>query len=103
MGEKCRGVLQKAEGMRPERNRRKYSVDLDEGPGGKRGRADAAKTRGVSAATVCGASGQHAVEGLEVVLSGKKRGAAPVPPRVTGESGGKTAALRRGEAPEVYT
>jgi hypothetical protein len=72
-----------------------------------------ARAGGVSAAAVCDASGQHTVERLDAVLSGKKRGArrpsrqasqggrredgGPLTRRSAGRSGAKGVAVVGGE------
>jgi transposase len=75
-------------------------LNLDEGLGEKNEQADVAKICGVSTVTVYKVSKQYAMEGLEAVLTRKKREDPPVPSKITGEMEAKIIALCCGEPPQ---
>jgi transposase len=78
-------------------------LNLDEGLGEKRGQVEVAKICGVSTVTVYNVGKQYATEGLEAVLSRKKRKTPPVPSKITGEIEAKIIALCCGKPPEGRT
>jgi transposase len=75
-------------------------LNLDEGLGEKHKQADVAKICMVSTVTVYKASKQYVAEGLDAVLTRKKRKTPPVPSKITGETEEKIIALCCGEPPK---
>lgn len=78
-------------------------LNLDEGLGEKQEQTDVAKICGVSTVTVYNVSKQYATEGLDAVLSRKKRETPPIPSKITGETEAKIIALCCGKPPEGRT